>query len=330
MLASDYYCTTYCTEVKSAAGHLLTSNVGICCRLQRSKAIANDENAGAKSLKRFGLERRYSQKSTKSIQAQSPDEDSSVAIVSKNPCSVADGGEWISSEETKVRIAHVYVKEKGLVSGRGEYESHEDVPKIGCLKTCRPCSVDFKDILEVLVECIKKTVAEAPEEEQKRHQEDGIHRSTQRQFGSSGSAPVVSPERVLLEKPLEGHGSLGPLKGLCGVRSRILGYGDDADIRGETKRERGIQGSPSHTSATMCYCRRTNMPDKVPCEWCNLTDDVGGVCPRLEDHHEAIPSKKLWPGNLSLDQTVPDPDQAPQSIVDPSRLGTQIGRRAPG
>lgn len=65
----------------------------------------------------------------------------------------------------------------------------------------------------MLVEGVKETVTKTPEEEQDGDQENGENGLTQRQFGSSGAASVVSLERAPLDKLLEGHG--GETMGTC-------------------------------------------------------------------------------------------------------------------
>jgi hypothetical protein len=74
-----------------------TSNVRIRSCLERTQSIANDENRSAKPAKRPMKNARPSDKSADAIKTEAPNEDGLIAVVSKNPVSMAEGSKWISS-----------------------------------------------------------------------------------------------------------------------------------------------------------------------------------------------------------------------------------------
>lgn len=79
---------------------MLTGNIRVCCRLQGTEAVANDEDTRAESPKRLSFECRNGEKSPESIQKQPPDEHGSVTEMSKDPRSVTDGSKRIRATKS--------------------------------------------------------------------------------------------------------------------------------------------------------------------------------------------------------------------------------------
>lgn len=75
-----------------------TSNEWISSSLKRTKAISDDKDGHAKPSKRFRLDTRNSNQRANSIQAKTPDKHSLVRIMTKDPRSVSQRRQRISTE----------------------------------------------------------------------------------------------------------------------------------------------------------------------------------------------------------------------------------------
>lgn len=76
----------------------LTSDERIRGRLERSQAVANNEDGKAKATKALCLDAGNRDQGTDSVEAEAPNEDGAVAIVSQDPGGVADGRQRIGTE----------------------------------------------------------------------------------------------------------------------------------------------------------------------------------------------------------------------------------------
>lgn len=88
-------------SVQEAIG--LTSDEGVSRGLERSQAVSNDEDANTEAREALGLDARNRDQGTDSIEAEAPDENSAIAIVSQDPSSVADGCQGIGTGHVSLR-----------------------------------------------------------------------------------------------------------------------------------------------------------------------------------------------------------------------------------
>lgn len=93
----------------------LTSDEGVGGSLERSEAVANDEDAGAEAAKGGPLQGRNGKQRAEGVEAETPDEDGAVAIVAKDPSSVADGGERVCARtrEKEGRVSKFWWLRRG-------------------------------------------------------------------------------------------------------------------------------------------------------------------------------------------------------------------------
>ena len=76
---------------------LLTSNIRIGSCLQRTKAVANDEDCCTEASERSMKDTRPCYEGSYAIQAEPPDEDAFVTVVSKKIIRMAERSQRISS-----------------------------------------------------------------------------------------------------------------------------------------------------------------------------------------------------------------------------------------
>lgn len=75
----------------------LTGDEGVRGSLEGSQTVANDENRDTEARKALGLDAGNRDQGADGIEAEAPDKDSAVAIVSQDPGSVSDGRQRIGS-----------------------------------------------------------------------------------------------------------------------------------------------------------------------------------------------------------------------------------------
>lgn len=118
--------------------------------LESAKAIADDEDGGAEATKGLVDDARDGDDSAETVEEETPDEGGLVAPVTENPGGVTKGGERVGTAlAPDVSISRLRVCDIICIAF--------DSPKVSSLKTSGSRSVDVKDILEVLVQGIKKT-----------------------------------------------------------------------------------------------------------------------------------------------------------------------------
>ena len=85
-------------------GGKLTGDEGVGGRLERAKAVADDEDTGAEAAEALGLDAGDADEGADGVEAQA------VAIVAQDPGGVADRGQGIRAGQDTVSTEHVVVE----------------------------------------------------------------------------------------------------------------------------------------------------------------------------------------------------------------------------